>query len=108
MSRGGIAKALAAVLTLSALAAGCAPWQADYLKDRVHKASEEEVTARLGQPAEVKILESGGSEWIYHVFSDSIFNYSYRGHEAEPDCREYILTFNERHVLTYWLTQECL
>lgn len=108
MSVGGTAKALAAALTLSVLATGCTAWQADYLKEQVHKASEEEVTARLGHPDQVKILDSGGTEWVYHVFSDSIFNYSYRGHEAEPDCREYILTFNERHILTYWLTQECL
>ena len=108
MSAGGIAKVVAAGLILWVLGTACTPWQADYLKAQVSKASEEEVTARLGHPAEVKVLEDGGSEWIYHVFSDSLFDYSYRGHEAEPDCREYILTFNERHILTYWLTQECL
>lgn len=105
---GGLATVLAAALALAVFATACTPWRADYLKAQVHKASEEEVAARLGPPAEVKVLDSGGSEWVYHVFSDSIFNYSYRGHEAEADCREYLLTFNERHVLTYWLAQECL
>lgn len=103
--RGWLARRV--LVALLPLLPACTPWQADYLKSQVHRASEEEVTARLGHPTEVKVLEGGGTEWIYHVFSDSPFDYAYKGHEAEPDCREYILTFNERRVLTYWLMQEC-
>ena len=86
---------------------GCSTWQANYLAEQVHKASQEEVAARLGRPTQVKPLEGGGTEWLYNVFSDSIFNYAYKGHPAELNCVEYILTFDERNVLTYWLQQDC-
>lgn len=85
----------------------CASWQADYLAQQIHKASQEDVAARLGQPTQVKALDGGGTEWLYNVFSDSIFNYAYKGHPAEQDCAEYILTFNDRNILTYWLQQDC-
>jgi len=97
---------LAACLVLALSA--CTAWQATYLAEQLHKASEDEVAARLGKPTTVKTLEGGDTEWLYHYFPDSPFNYAYKGHPAEPDCQEYILTFNERRVLTYWLKQECL
>ena len=96
------------VALLSVALPACTSWQAQYLTERMHKASQEEVTARLGKPTEVKKLDGGGTEWIYHYFPDSPFNYAYKGHPAEPDCQEYILTFDERQVLTYWLKQECV
>ncbi|TAJ10027.1 MAG: hypothetical protein EPO61_04755 [Nitrospirae bacterium] len=102
-----VAVRLLAALLFVALPA-CTSWQADYLTQQIHKASQEEVTARLGKPTEVKKLDRGGTEWVYHYFPDSPFNYAYKGHPAEPDCQEYILTFNERQVLTYWLKQECV
>lgn len=96
-----------ALAAVAGLLPACSSWQADYLAQQVHRASQEEVAARLGRPTEVKQLQGGGTEWLYHVFSDSMFNYAYRGHPAEQDCREYILTFDERGVLTYWLQQDC-
>lgn len=100
----------------------CTAWQEGYLKDQVHKASEQDVHSRLGRPTEVKQLErteaclgapgaggceSGGTEWLYHVFSDPIFDFGYKGQPAEQTCKEYILTFNERRILTYWIAQDC-
>nr|MBI3614557.1 hypothetical protein [Nitrospirota bacterium] len=92
---------------LSVVLSACTSWQTQYLTERIHKASQEEVAARLGKPTEVKQLEGGGTEWVYHYFPDSPFNYAYKGHPAEPDCQEYILTFTEQKVLAYWLKQEC-
>lgn len=85
----------------------CTSWQADYLTQQIHKATQDEVAARLGKPTETKLLQGGGTEWVYHYFPGSPFNYAYKGHPAEPDCQEYILTFTERKVLAYWLKQEC-
>ncbi|MFM8551489.1 MAG: hypothetical protein ACKOCD_04125 [Nitrospiraceae bacterium] len=96
------------LLLLSLALVACTSWQAQYLTAELHKAKQEEVAVRLGKPTEVKPLEGGGTEWVYHYFPDSPFNYAYKGHPAEPDCQEYILTFNERQVLTYWLKQECV
>jgi outer membrane protein assembly factor BamE (lipoprotein component of BamABCDE complex) len=86
---------------------GCTAWQAGYLKAQVHKASEEDVRSRLGRPTQVKQFEDGGTEWLYHVFSDPMFDFGYKGQPAEPTCKEYILTFNERRILTYWIAQDC-
>jgi hypothetical protein len=102
----GVVRLLVALLSVALPA--CTSWQAQYLTERMHKASQEEVAARLGKPTETKPLQGGGTEWVYHYFPDSPFNYAYKGHPAEPDCQEYILTFNERQVLTYWLKQECV
>ena len=88
-------------------ASACSTWQADYLKDQVHKATEQDVTARLGKPTEVKQLDDGGTEWLYHVFSTGLFDFGYKGQPAEQICKEYVLTFNERRILTYWIAQDC-
>lgn len=102
----GVIRMLAALLSVALPA--CTSWQADYLTQQIHKASQDEVATRLGRPTERKPLQGGGTEWVYHYFPDSLFNYAYKGHPFEPDCQEYILTFDERQVLTYWLKQECV
>ncbi|MEW6542754.1 MAG: hypothetical protein AB1411_03990 [Nitrospirota bacterium] len=94
------------------LAAGlllaCSTWQADYLAQHVERATQAEVEQKLGRPVLTRPLDGGGTEWVYHVFPRSLFDYPYRGHPyGDGSCEEYLLTFDQQGILTTWLKQDC-
>jgi hypothetical protein len=89
--------------------AACSPWPADYLKANVNTATQADVRERLGTPTLTRTLEDGGSEWLYHSFAGKFYTEIVEGKVAgkNPDCSEYLLTFDERRVLTDWKQQDC-
>jgi hypothetical protein len=96
------------VVLLSFASVACTAWRAEYLAEHVQKATQEEIQQRLGHPTITRNLDGGGSEWVYHYFPNPALNYPYMWHPfGDEDCTEYVLTFDERKVLTYWNRQEC-
>lgn len=89
--------------------AACSTWQADYLKANVNKATQDDVRQRFGKPTLTRTLGDGGSEWLYHSFAGKFYTEIVEGKVAgkNPDCSEYLLTFDERGVLTDWEQQDC-
>ncbi len=98
---------LAAALAAGAVA--CSTWQADYLRANVAKATQADVRQHLGQPSLTRSLEGGGSEWLYHYMAGTLYAEIIEGHVGgqRPACTEYLLTFDERNVLSDWRQQAC-
>ncbi|WP_447971950.1 hypothetical protein [Nitrospira sp. Kam-Ns4a] len=102
-----IVRGLAAILAAGAVA--CSTWQGEYLRANVGKATQADVRQHLGEPSLTRSLEGGGSEWLYHYFAGKLYSELVEGHVGgrQPDCTEYLLTFDERNVLSDWRKQAC-
>jgi hypothetical protein len=83
--------ATVAALSLSA----CTPWRIAYLRDAVHRATQDEITTRLGPPHAARTLTNGETVWRYQSYQGDLL------------CLEYLLRFDEAGVLRQWSRQGC-
>jgi hypothetical protein len=94
----------ALVLILVGLIAGCTlfvPQETLYLQSAQHRATQEEIRQRLGQPKLVAATYAGETIWVYEVRAiepGSQSTWSSMG----SWCDEYVLTFDAGGVLRRW------
>jgi hypothetical protein len=74
---------------------GCAPWRMEYLREAVNRATEDEITTRLGPPQAVRELTTGETVWRYQSYQGDLL------------CLEYILRFDQARILRQWTRQSC-
>jgi len=91
------------VLVLSAWLTGCATLPDDYFKQNVGKATQAEVTARLGSPDHRYAMENGESKWVYIIHVSTATYLTYANTDAEV-CYNYDLIFDDKQVLKTWKT----
>lgn len=81
--------------------AGCMffsePWRMQFLRKAEGRASQEEVSNRLGDPLKTEKLSTGGEVWTYE---DCI------GRIGSHSCVRYFLTFDDRLILREWKSNE--
>ena len=85
------AVALVAVVSLTA----CTPWRMEYLRDAVNRATQDEITTRLGPPHAARELTNGETVWQYLSYQGDLL------------CLEYILRFDQAGILRQWARQSC-
>ena len=87
--------------------ASCLPSQWSYLGESTDRATQEEVTDRLGTPLQTKSLEDEGSLWVYRYEVRSSLVGRRGDMVGGAPCIEYLLTFDGKKVLRYWTRQHC-
>jgi hypothetical protein len=85
---------LAATVVALGLTA-CTPWRMAYLRDAVDRATQDEITTRLGPPHAARALTNGETVWRYQSYQGDLL------------CLEYILRFDQAGVLRQWTRQGC-
>ena len=85
-----------AVLFLEA----CTPWRATYLEESVGKASQDDVTKRLGPPHLERSLADGSIVWTYQHRSAVLEG-------TDGKCAQYVLVFDKSMILHNWTRQGC-
>jgi hypothetical protein len=81
---------------------GCGVFEANetrFLSRAQDRATQEEVQQRLGLPTLTKAAPSGESTWVYRIFDWQPGN---RVTAPGSWCDEYILTFDDQHILRQW------
>ena len=73
----------------------CTPWRMAYLRDSVNRATQDEITTRLGPPQAVRALTNGETVWRYQSYQGDLL------------CLEYILRFDVAGILREWTRQGC-
>jgi hypothetical protein len=73
----------------------CTPWRIAYLRDSVNRATQDEITTRLGPPHAVRALTNGETVWRYQSYQGDLL------------CLEYILRFDPAGILRQWARQGC-
>ena len=96
---------LVLALTVSAVLTACMGLPDAYFKENVGKATQDEVTARLGSPDHRYALDNGETKWIYIIHVSTATYLTYANPDAEM-CYYYELIFDERHVLKSWQTHD--
>ncbi|MFM8552361.1 MAG: hypothetical protein ACKOCD_08670 [Nitrospiraceae bacterium] len=94
-------RGLTLALTLSALLTACMGLPDAYFKDNVGKATQDEVTARLGSPDHRYPMDNGESKWIYIIHVSTATYLTYANTDAEV-CYNYELIFDANNVLKSW------
>jgi hypothetical protein len=74
---------------------GCAPWWMEYLRQAVDRATEDEITTRLGPPQAVRELATAETVWRYQSYQGDLL------------CLEYILRVDQARILRQWTRQSC-
>lgn len=92
---------LVAALVLSVALTACMGLPDAYFKDNVGKATQQEVTAKLGDPDHRYPLEGGGAKWIYIIHVSTATYLTYANADAEV-CYNYELIFDDKQVLQRW------
>ena len=95
----GLKKRFVLVLAVFLLEA-CTPWRATYLKESVGKASQDDVTKRLGPPHLEKSLTDGSIVWTYQHRSAVVEG-------TGGECIQYVLVFDKSMILRDWTRQGC-
>jgi hypothetical protein len=75
--------------------AACTPWRIDYLRGSVNRATQDEITTRLGPPHAARALTNGETVWRYQSYQGDLL------------CLEYILRFDQAGILRQWTRQGC-
>lgn len=94
---------LVLALALSAALTACMGLPDAYFKENVGKATQDEVTARLGNPDHRYALDNGETKWIYIIHVSTATYLTYANTDAEV-CYNYELLFDDRKVLKSWKT----
>lgn len=94
---------LVLALVWSAMLTACMGLPDAYFKDNMGKATQDEVTARLGSPDHRYSLETGETKWVYIIHVSTATYLTYANPDAEM-CYYYELIFDEQHVLKSWQT----
>jgi hypothetical protein len=93
---GGVALRVWVVATLAAFSlTACTPWRIAYLRDAVNRATQDEITTRLGPPHAARELTTGETVWRYLSYQGDLL------------CLEYILRFDQAGILRQWTRQGC-
>jgi hypothetical protein len=85
------ALALVAAFSLTA----CTPWRIEYLREAANRATQDEITTKLGPPQAVRELTTGETVWRYQSYQGDLL------------CLEYILQFDQARILRQWTRQSC-
>ena len=73
----------------------CTPWRIAYLRDSVNRATQDEITTRLGPPHAARALTNGEVVWRYQSYQGDLL------------CLEYVLRFDQAGILRQWTRQGC-
>lgn len=92
-------KRFALVLAVLFLEA-CTPWRVTYLEESVGKASQDDVTKRLGPPHLERSLADGSIVWTYQHRSTVVEG-------TGGKCTQYVLVFDKSMILHNWTRQGC-
>ncbi|MBI2880822.1 MAG: hypothetical protein HYY21_04490 [Candidatus Tectomicrobia bacterium] len=95
---------IGAILILALVS--CTPWRDTYLTEGVNRATQDDVTKRLGPPHFQRELTGGGTVWTYQQQHVSFFETGTRT-TGQSYCLEYVLIFDRERVLREWRTQDC-
>lgn len=90
-------------LAVSAALTACMGLPDAYFQDNVGKATQDEVTSRLGRPDHHYALENGESKWVYIIHVSTATYLTYANPDAEV-CYNYELIFDDKQVLKSWQT----
>lgn len=94
---------LSSLIALALLS--CTPWREAYLREAVNRATQDDVTKRLGPPHSTRELTTGATVWTYQYRYATL---SRGGHiSGHSYCKEYILTFEREGSLREWRVQDC-
>jgi hypothetical protein len=66
-----------------------------YLRDAVNRATQDEITTRLGPPHAARALTIGEMVWRYQSYQGDLL------------CLEYVLRFDAAGILRQWTRQGC-
>ncbi len=94
---------LVLALAISAVLTACMGLPDAYFKENVGKATQDEVTARLGSPDHRYALDNGETKWIYIIHVSTATYLTYANPDAEV-CYNYELLFDDKKVLKSWQT----
>ena len=87
---------LGLLLAASLQACGALPdW---YIRHHVGQATQDEIVAEMGSPAEKETLPDGGARWTYHDHVSYATYLTYSNPDAEV-CYTYKLIFDAQRVL---------
>jgi hypothetical protein len=93
---GGMKLRVWVVVTVAAFSlTACTPWRIAYLRDSVNRATQDEITTRLGPPHAARALTNGEMVWRYQSYQGDLL------------CLEYILQFDPAGILRQWTRQGC-
>lgn len=93
---GGVKWRVWVVATVAAFSlTACTPWRIAYLRDAVNRATQDEITIRLGPPTAARALTNGETVWRYQSYQGDLL------------CLEYILRFDPAGILRQWTRQGC-
>jgi hypothetical protein len=73
----------------------CMPWRMAYLQDTVNRATQDEITTRLGPPHAARAHTNGEMVWRYQSYQGDLL------------CLAYILRFDPAGILRQWTRQGC-
>jgi hypothetical protein len=92
----GVRLLVGVVATIAAFSlTACAPWRVEYLRGSVNRATQDEITRRLGPPQAARELANGETVWRYQSYQGDLL------------CLEYILRFDQAGILRQWTRQGC-
>ena len=98
---------LVVAAALSLLVVSCVPWQWEYLITANDRATEDEVRQKMGAPNLTKSLDGIESVWTYRYEVSSSFLFRRGDMVGGSPCIEYVLNFDDKHVLRHWVRQPC-
>jgi hypothetical protein len=100
-----LTKQFVSILILLSLVS-CTPWRVSYLEEAANRATQDDVTKKLGPPHSTRELDTGESVWTYQYRGSSVSGSG--GYvSGGSHCREYILTFDQNKILREWRRQNC-
>lgn len=90
------------VATTLLLLSSCTPWRSEYLEKVTGRATQDEITLKLGPPMAERTLSTGESVWLYRYTGADVGQYG-----GGTWCREYVLKFDTQKILRQWDRQKC-
>ena len=90
------------IIAASCLLSGCTPWRVEYLEEVTGRATQDEITLKLGPPMAERTLSTSETVWLYRYSGASVDQYG-----GGTWCREYILKFDTQKILKEWNRQKC-
>lgn len=85
----------------------CLPSQWEYLIDAADRATQDEVTKRMGSPSVTMQMPDGDSVWTYRYEVRSSLVGRRGDMVGGSPCVEYVLTFDAEKILRHWVRRPC-
>ena len=92
---------------LSLFLVSCLPAQWEYLIDAADRATQDEVTKRMGSPSVTMQMPDGDSVWTYRYEVRSSLVGRRGDMVGGSPCIEYVLTFDAEKILRHWVRRPC-